>query len=202
MEMGRKDFLKSIIGCGCGIALLSASRAAVGEDSSCSSTSPDPRFNTCQKRMDQGQIVIKRIISKLDEQLDQPTRERIMEACGRICHDNATPNQKRVPTAAEARGFLDHMRSHYQAEVAGDETIVYFEYRNNPQGLNTADGYCLCPIFEIPPKDVSSTYCNCSRGYVAAIFEQGLGKPAKVELVESVLRGGKRCRFKVQFKTA
>lgn len=200
--MDRKDFLKSVVGGCCGIALLSASRAAIGEKSSCSSTPLDPRFSGCQKRVDQGQIVIKRIISELDEQLDQPTRERIMEACGRACHDNATSNQKRVPTVAEARGFLDHMKSHYETEEVGDKTIVYFEYRNNPQGMKTADGYCLCPIFEIPPKDVSHTYCNCSRGYVTAIFEQGLGKSAQVDVVDSVLRGGKKCRFKVQFKTA
>jgi len=36
---------------------------------------------------------------------------------------------------------------------------------------------------------------------VKAIFEQGLGKPANVELTNSVLRGGKSCDFTVRFKT-
>lgn len=202
MELDRKNFLKSVLGGCCGMALYAASQPAIAENPSCSCKPPDAKSSSCVKRMEQGQIVIKRIVSQLDELLDQPTRERVMEACGRVCHDNATPDQKRIPTTSEAKRFLDEMKSHFQTDEVGDETVVHFEYRNNPQGLKTADGYCLCPIFEIPPKDVSHTYCNCSKGYVTAIFEQGLGKPARVELVESVLRNGRECRFRVRFKTA
>jgi Family of unknown function (DUF6144) len=77
-----------------------------------------------------------------------------------------------------------------------------FRYTQKLRGLKVADGYCLCPILEDAPKDVSATDCQCSVGYVRAIFEQGLGKPAKVELAESVRRGGKGCNFTVRFPTA
>ncbi len=55
---------------------------------------------------------------------------------------------------------------------------------------------------EDAPKGVSPTYGQCSVGYARAIIEQGLGKPAKVELTEFILRGGKGCHFTVRFRTA
>lgn len=79
---------------------------------------------------------------------------------------------------------------------------MHYQYTQNPKGLKVADGYCLCPIFEDAPKGVSPTYCQCSVGYVRAIVEQGLGKPAKVELTESILRGEKGCHFTIRFATA
>lgn len=68
-------------------------------------------------------------------------------------------------------------------------TVVHFEYRQNPEGLKTGDGYCLCPIFEDAPKGVSSTCGPCSN--------RGTGRVTRVELTDSVLRGGKKCSFTV-----
>lgn len=203
--MNRKEFLvrtTTIGGC-CAMAMLAGALPLASEDKPCGESAKlDPRFSTCEHRVDQGQKVITRIMSQLDAQLDQPTREKIMESCGRLCHDGANPSAKKTPTAEEAKGFLDYMHKHFEVREVGDETVVYFKYTQNPRGLKVSEGYCLCPIFEVPPKDVSPTYCHCSVGYVTAIFEQGLGKASKVELTNSVLRGGKSCDFTVRFKTA
>jgi predicted hydrocarbon binding protein len=39
--------------------------------------------------------------------------------------------------------------------------------------------------------------CNCSLGWQKHTWETLLQKKVKVELTESVLRGGKRCVFKI-----
>jgi predicted hydrocarbon binding protein len=120
-----------------------------------------------------------------------------------LCHDGAHPNTKKA-TSDEAAQFMEGMRNYVGKDgiqQSRDETIVYFKYTQNPRGLKVSDGYCLCPILEDAPKGVSPSYCHCSVGYVTAIFEQGLGKPAKVELTNSVLRGGKSCDFTIRFKT-
>jgi len=46
-------------------------------------------------------------------------------------------------------------------------------------------------------KTLSPTYCLCSVGYVREMHERVLGRPVEVELADSVLRGGKRCRFRM-----
>lgn len=49
-------------------------------------------------------------------------------------------------------------------------------------------------LLENTPKVV----CNCSLGWQKRTWETVLGKKVDVELVESVLRGGKRCVFRVR----
>jgi predicted hydrocarbon binding protein len=35
-------------------------------------------------------------------------------------------------------------------------------------------------------------------GYIQELFGRTFGQPVKVELLESVLHGGKRCKFKIE----
>ena len=201
-KMDRKEFLTQSAkwgGC-CGVALLAGVTSGICNDSD----KQESVFSPCEHRVKQGQDVIKRIIMQMDQRLDKDIREEMMENCGRLCHDGAHPNTKQ-PTPEDAARFMEGMHSYVGKDgiqQKGEETVVHFKYTQNPRGLKVADGYCLCPILEDAPKDVSPTYCHCSVGYVKAIFEQGLGKPVKVELTESVLRGGKGCSFEVRFKTA
>lgn len=200
--MDRKEFFKQSAkwgGC-CGVALLAGTLPALGAEPA----APESIFTPCEGRVKQGQSVIKRLVAQLDRKLDQATREEIMESCGRLCHDTGHPPAPKATPETAAR-FMEGISKYLGkdgVQQAGDETVVYFKYTRNPVGLKVADGYCLCPILEDAPKDISPTYCHCSVGYVKAIFEQGVGKPVEVQLTDSVLRGGKSCSFTVRFKTA
>lgn len=59
------------------------------------------------------------------------------------------------------------------------------------------DGYCMCPIVESGPPGLSPTFCYCSTGYVKEAFERHIGKPVKVELLDSLKMEGKDCIFKL-----
>jgi hypothetical protein len=52
-------------------------------------------------------------------------------------------------------------------------------------------------MVESKPAGLSRTFCQCSVGYVGEMFRQKFGRPVTVELLDSVLYGGKRCRFKI-----
>ena len=56
---------------------------------------------------------------------------------------------------------------------------------------------CGCPIAEKSPEGLSGTFCQCSVGFVRAMFSGYLGKPVRVELLEALKHGGKTCRFKI-----
>jgi predicted hydrocarbon binding protein len=64
-------------------------------------------------------------------------------------------------------------------------------------GKSSPEAICLCPMVESKPNGLSPTYCLCSLGYVKEMNEQTFGKPVDAELLDSVLQGAKRCRFKV-----
>jgi predicted hydrocarbon binding protein len=79
-----------------------------------------------------------------------------------------------------------------------DSNTVYYNYIQNSKGLKIEDGYCLCPLTEDGPAGLSPTYCICSTGYVKEMFERMMGESVEVELLESLRRGGKKCRFLIQ----
>ncbi|MEW6364151.1 MAG: DUF6144 family protein [Acidobacteriota bacterium] len=70
-----------------------------------------------------------------------------------------------------------------------------------PFGLQRAplpDSFCLRPLVESKPKGLSASYCLCSVGYIQELFSRAFGQPVTVELLDSVFRGGKRCKFKIE----
>jgi hypothetical protein len=59
---------------------------------------------------------------------------------------------------------------------------------------------CYCPIGRVAileDKTVPETFCNCGAGWYVQLWEGILGKPVRVELLESVLQGGEKCRFAI-----
>jgi len=61
--------------------------------------------------------------------------------------------------------------------------------------------YCHCPrirsVVLNDDKEISSTYCYCGGGFYKSNWERVIGRPVKVELVESVLRGDDVCMFRI-----
>ncbi len=58
---------------------------------------------------------------------------------------------------------------------------------------------CHCPLVRTAIRDgkpqISPMFCYCSGGYEKLHFEVIFGEPVEVELLESVLKGDRRCRF-------
>ena len=76
--------------------------------------------------------------------------------------------------------------------------MIYFQFTSSAEtGKASPESICLCSMVESKPAGLSPTYCLCSVGYVKELFEQTFGQPVDVELLDSVLYGGKRCKFKV-----
>ena len=202
MTIDRKQFLKqsaALSGC-CGLGLAGAvGLVEVASPVAAQPAAGSPGVTPLEARVKQGQQVIVRLIGQLDRQLDAGQQTSIMEACGRLCQQGSHPPGPK-PTAEQAKQFLAGITKYVGADnvqETGAGTVVHFVFKQNPEGLKTADGYCLCPIFEDAPKGISPTYCQCSVGYMKQMFEGATGRTAQVELTDSVLHGGKQCSFVV-----
>ncbi len=150
-----------------------------------------------EARTDFGKKWVGRFMRVMDERIDEKTRLGLMEANGRACAMGAYGPPDPAKTLA-VDDFVARLARYVGPENARREgDVVHFNYVQNPAGLRTSDGYCLCPMVEDGPSDLSPTFCQCSVGYVAYMFEKNLGRAVRVELLESVRRGGKACRFAV-----
>lgn len=195
--MNRKQFLVQLAGYGAVAAALpvlapccaAAATLRTAESASAEGT-------PIGERMAFAQTWAKRMMDNIDGELDEPTRVRLMQANGRSCFRGA--GFKPFPGGVDA--FIEAVRKWAgpgPSPIRREGEIVYFDYVRNPAGLKVADGWCLCPLVEKGPEGLSGTFCECSVGYVAEMFTGVAGKPVRVELLESLKRGGRGCRFKI-----
>jgi len=141
---------------------------------------------------------IKRFMTVLDSKLDADTACAVMRSNGRACFldwvDHGGP--KIEPTTLEE--YAEKVKERNDGAVEVDGHTIYFQYLSAAEtGKPSDEGACLCPLVESKPEGLSDTYCQCSVGYVNQWYEMLFAKPVRVELLDSVLRGGPRCRFKI-----
>ena len=128
------------------------------------------------------------LMAALDEYVDEETKVKILEQCGRQC---------------QSENFVKKARKIYEKSVDTDEFLEEFGkiYKNlHREGDKVYIIYpkCYCPnVNKIPPGKLSTTYCNCSRGWAKALFEGVLGKPVDVIMEESIVNGDAQCKFRI-----
>ena len=218
--MDRKQFLKEAFQtgvCGCAAALgiglgLEAGDKAIlseGQAESLAGLSQDLRRRMKEgsrspdsARIEKAELWVKALMDNMDALLEEEAKIKLMNACGRSCYLNAfgvAGERKPSPETAE-RWLQALQQGGFRVERGSESTTVYYGWagKQNPQGLSLKEGFCMCPIVENEMPGLSPTYCNCSAGYVAESMERATGRKVKsVDILESVKRGGKDCRFKV-----
>ncbi len=151
----------------------------------CGLAAQAPQGTPCEKKYAFAQMWVKRLMGVLDNDFDQPTRTRLLEAMGHGCYRSGHPQREEKPDLDKTLAAL--------AKYTGQDNV---RRAGNIIDINLNNKVCLCPLTEQGPEGLSGTYCTCSTGYMQAMFEPFGGTP-KVDLLESVKRGGKSCRFRV-----
>jgi predicted hydrocarbon binding protein len=190
-SINRQQFLRQAGVCFCGCAAILSSTTLLSQEIKQTQDLETP----VDKKMQFAHKWVKRFFDIFDKELDEPTRQRILEENGKQCYMQGI-NQKYPPVSMEK--FVEILQEGVGKENCWMErNTVYFNYVRDPRDLRKEDGYCLCPLVEDGPSDLSGTYCHCSVGYVREMFSSSTDQKVEVELLESVKRGGKRCRFKI-----
>jgi hypothetical protein len=54
---------------------------------------------------------------------------------------------------------------------------------------------CYCPVVKDRPAKPDDLHCECTRMTHQSIFETALGRPVRVEVLDTLRRGGRTCHF-------
>ena len=128
------------------------------------------------------------LIAGLDQYVDEDTRAKVLEQCGRQC---------------QSQSFVKKARSIYHKSKDIDEFLGKFGkiYEHlHVEGDNVSIAYpkCYCSfVNKIPSGQLSATYCNCSRGWAKELFEGALGRPVEVVMEKSIVKGDDQCKFRI-----
>jgi hypothetical protein len=197
--MDRKEFLRRSLrtGLSCG-ALIAAGRADLGAGSA-PGASLDPAADARQLEEEIRQLRYKNefmnnwltdLADTIYEELDEGTRVRLMAGCGKGCHRRHQFTQDIVNAG---KGDLDRLLEAYKKSfgIRREGDLVHITYGPSPQGG------CWCPAAQDRPARPGDMHCECTRAKHELIFKEALGRPFKVEMLESFRRGGTRCHLVV-----
>jgi hypothetical protein len=129
------------------------------------------------------------LMEAIDREPDESTKVRLVGACGRACVER---HEFKRNWSVQGRGDVDKLIAALRAnfEVWRDGALVHVRYGAVSKG-------CYCPAARYRPPKPNDVHCYCSRASHEAVWAAALGRPVRVDLVESVRRGGRTCHFAV-----
>lgn len=128
------------------------------------------------------------LMQNLERQLDEPSRVKLMEDCGRACARRSGILALAKKYEGNIRGFIESMAGTLGKDNLGiDGDAIRWGYSRCYCEL-VADGSTLLP----------RTYCFCSVGWVREVFDTLAQKPVRIELVQSIKQGAPSCRFVIR----
>jgi hypothetical protein len=198
----RKEFLAALgKGSVCMCAAAAGMRAAFAGQTQTPAPKPgDKTVERAAKRMEFVDGWVRRFFATLDKTVDEASRRKLMVANGRSCFAAYAGPPKKTPGPDALEKFKAWIAQQGKARGYSFEgNVISFEFIGSAEtGQASPENVCLCPTAEAQKAgELSPTYCLCSVGYVQEMHERMLGRPVEVALVDSVLRGGKRCKFRM-----
>jgi hypothetical protein len=183
--MDRKEFLRKSLQCGLGCCAFTSFETAPAQGA----TNASEELQQLQRQKEFTEHWLSDLVDTMERVLDEPTRIKLMAGCGQACHHRHKFTQDIVRAG---KGNIDKLieayKSSFGIERKGDK--VYIVYGPGPKG-------CWCPAAQDRPAKLNDLHCECTRGKHAYMWELALGRPFKVEILETIRRGGKQCRFVV-----
>lgn len=128
------------------------------------------------------------VVEEMGSRMNEEDVKSCLEYCGRCCIDPDIINSAKE-VLKQSSNDLDVVIDRLKSEGIGGIThregnIVYASYDQ-----------CYCP--NKTEDNLSSVYCNCSRGWFMELFSNMLDRPVKVELKRSILGGADSCDFMI-----
>lgn len=134
---------------------------------------------------------VEMLVSTLDTQVDDGARTGLMEACGRACALHYGEIEKTEAIKTDTKDIDESL------DRLNQEVSWCGKWTRDGDTIHSVCQKCGCPLVRAGLIQLSPTFCNCSRGWVKAVFETALGRSVEVELVQAIGRGDPVCQFAV-----
>ncbi len=127
------------------------------------------------------------LLDSMEKVVDRETQVKIVEGCGVQCFNR---HQFKKDIAAKGTGDLDKLIEAYKQnfEIWKDANEVHIRY-------GAVSKQCYCPAAKNREPKPNDLHCECTRMTHQTIFEAAMNRPFKVDIAESLRRGGKTCHF-------
>ena len=183
--MERKEFLCRTLQLGlgsCGLLALAPALAAADEPKG-----PPDELTLARMERDFVRNWVSDLLDTAEESLPRDAVVRLMEGCGKGCFRR---HEFKRAIAEQGKGGVDRLLEAYKKnfEVWREGDDVHVRYGETSRS-------CYCPVVRTREPRPNDVHCECTRSTHQSIFETALGRPVRVEVKETLRRGGRTCHF-------
>lgn len=134
--------------------------------------------------------VIKKLIDKLDDEVDETLRKNILFKRGHGCYTKYASSVVNgiIESASDIDDLLKRLND---ADMGGGKL------KKEGNIIHASYGGCPCFAVNKAEEKLSLTYCNCSSGWFKALFESFLKKDINVDIIQSIASGADECKFNI-----
>lgn len=162
-------------------------------------------------------VWIRRFVRNLNESAAEEQVYRILSSCAHIFPSEMIAQLTRVYQEERERGggawravdavveFMNRTPGWSEGTVRDGRRIVTRKRPRNPKGFAEAsdparrrEAACFCPLIRSRLEDdMPESFCYCGSGWFRRQWEGAIGRPVRVEILQSLLRGDDCCEFAV-----
>lgn len=183
-DITRTEFMRS-----CMTGVCSCAAMVVLPEHAMAQSGDDPEKNWLKEQADAMRFRYAKLLAILDRNLTEEQKTEVFESLGREC----------------ARAFRDTTFDKYKNDIEGflhsiqqpDGWVERVEFDKEAGTIRITDrsSKCTCPL--VKATGTPDLQCRCTLGWQKETYSAILSRPVKAELEESILRGGKRCVFRI-----
>lgn len=187
--MNRKEFVRDCAAAVCAAGFCCAGKAQDGDAVGSVAPSCDPKeLKDLGNKSDAASLRFSKLIEILDTRLPEQERKQILHMLGGKCAD--TYRAELIDRfKGNIKGFLEEGLRNWMAEADYDEAKGTLRIVDKGPS-------CSCPMVKVG--STPGSFCDCTLGWQEATYSEILGRTVKAELEESILRGGKRCVYRIR----
>jgi len=167
------------------------------------------RYFTIESSYDDRIQWLREMLNRLDKLTNDDQRYEIISQCA---HEFSPKRIEYMKQIYEKSGDIDDVikemykdNAWYEKPFREGNVIYVTKVPVNQEGYDKAEtleekkrNYCHCRfINENLDKGISTTFCNCGTGWYRQQWEGILGKPVKVKILKSILKGDNTCKVAI-----
>ena len=185
MDNSRRSILKRA--CFCGLGACSISVSGCSQQMSGSGEQPQVQENTLPYKW------IATLLPSIDAHTNSDDAREIIKCCAAAHYDHLRMDKTVARFGGKLENFLEFLSTEWGWIIKYDEQGGVIEIDENKAA-------CVCPLVR---KDIgikSRSLCYCSEGFAEKMFSAVVGFPVRAEVTESILRGAKSCKYRIDLK--
>jgi len=172
---------------------------------------------TVESTLDERFAWSKEMMARLDRLASDEAKYDIVSSCAHIFPARQVDKLRAVYEDARSRGqdaiqavdavieFMEHDPGWSEKPLRKGPVIYSTKKPRDPQAYAQAQteaekrrAYCFCPIVRNRlDQGMSTTFCYCGAGWFRRQWEGALGKPVRIEIVQSIVKGDDACQFAI-----